>query len=79
MRTFLLLGAPNLCKSVQPHQPGSAQASTDWRTMVVTVGADSRAGDLAAISVVVHPCVTLCLGEVGPPGNQGPHSINTFH
>ena len=31
--------------------------------MVVTAGADSRAGELAAASVVVPPCVTLCPGE----------------
>ena len=31
----------------------------------------SRAGDLATTSVVVPPCVTLCLGGAGPPGNRG--------
>ena len=36
----------------------------------VTAGVDSRAGELAAASVVVPPGVTLCLGGVGPPGNR---------
>ena len=37
---------------------------------VVTVGADSRAGELAATSVVVPPCVTLCLEEAGCQGAE---------
>ena len=37
---------------------------------MVTAGADSRAGELATATVVL-PDVTLCLGEVGPPGNKG--------
>ena len=36
--------------------------------MVVTVGADSRAGELTAVSVVVPPGVTLCLEGRGQQG-----------
>ena len=38
---------------------------------VVTAGADSRAGELAAASGVVPLGVTLCLEGSGPPGNRG--------
>ena len=44
--------------------PRSIQASTEWETVVVTMGADSRAGELNA-ATVVPPCVTLCLGGSG--------------
>ena len=59
-RTLLPLGTPELCRSAPP-TPRSTQASADWETVVVTAGADSRAGELAA--TVVPPCVTLCLGQ----------------
>ena len=42
------------------------QASVDWETVVVTVGADSRAGELAAASGIIPPGVTVSLGGVGP-------------
>ena len=45
---LLPLGAPNLCRRVPPLHPQSIQASADWETWVVTVGPDSRAGDMAA-------------------------------
>ena len=61
------------------HCPGSIKASADWETVVVTVGADSRGGNLAAASVVVPPCVTLCLGRSGAARGQRPHRINSSH
>ena len=45
-----------------------ATRPVDWETVVVTGGADSRAGGLLAASVVVPPGVTLCLGEAGSQG-----------
>ena len=45
--------------------------------VVVTVGADSRAGELASTSVVVPPGVILCIGQAGPPGNRGLMGINS--
>ena len=69
--TLLPPDAPKLCRSVHPCCLRSIQARGYWETMVVTAGADSRAVDMAAASVVVPPCVTLCLREVGQPGNRG--------
>ena len=53
-------GWPQAVQISAPHPP-SLQAPTDWETLVVTVGADSRAGRLAT-ATVVPPCVTLCTG-----------------
>ena len=50
-------GAPQPCRSA-PTALRSIQASADWETVVVTVGADSSTGDLATTSVVVPPGVT---------------------
>ena len=60
-RMFLPPGTPKLCRSAPP-APGSIQASADWETVVVIVGTDSRAGELAAASGVAPPGVTQCLG-----------------
>ena len=46
---------------------------------VVTAGADSRAGEPAAATVVVPPGVTVCLGRGGAARGQGPHGINSSH
>ena len=59
--------------------PQSIQASVDWETVVVTTGADTRAGELAATSVVVPSGVTLCLGWSRAAREQGPHRINSSH
>ena len=59
--------------------PRSIQAPVDWETVVLTVGADSRTGELAAATVVVPPGVTLCLGLTGTPREQGPHKRNSSH
>ena len=45
----------------------SIQAPADWETVVVTVGADSRAGELAATTAVL-PCVTFLVA-----GNEQVH------
>ena len=51
-------------------RPRRIQAPADWETVVVTAGAESRAGELAAITVVVPPDVTLCLGESSSQGTE---------
>ena len=68
-----------LCRSVHLHHPGSIQASVDLETVVVTVGSDSRAGELADASGVVPPGVTLCLGQSGAAREQRPHRVNSSH
>ena len=52
-------GIPELCRAAPPI--GSIQAPADWETAVVTAGADSRAGELTAATVVVPSAVTLGL------------------
>ena len=69
VRTFLLPGAPELCRSVLA-DPGSFQP-VRTETTVVAVGANSRARELAAASVIVTPGATLCLGGSGMPENRG--------
>ena len=58
---LLLPDGPELCRSAPP-APWSIQALVDWETVGVTAGADSRAAQLAACTVVVPPGVTLYLG-----------------
>ena len=77
-RTLLAPGTPKLCRSAPP-APGSIQASVDWETVVVTAGADSRAGRLAAASVVIPAGETLCLRLSRATREQGPHRINSSH
>ena len=63
------LGGP-ICADQCPLPP-EHQASADWETVVVTAGADSRAGDLAPpllLFLLVSPCVW---DRVGLPGNRG--------
>ena len=71
-RTLLPPGAPH-CADQQPpppEHPGQCGLG-DW---VVTLGAESRAGELAAASGVVPPDVThLCLGWSGGAREQRPH------
>lgn len=53
--------APQSCadqRSSPLEHPGPCRLGA----VVFTAGADSRAGDLAATSLVVLPCITLCLG-----------------
>ena len=53
-------GGPKVCRSAPlppPEHPGPCELGA----VVVTAGADSRAGQLAAASVVVPPGVTLQL------------------
>ena len=69
-RTLLPLGGP---------RPQSIQAPADWETVVVTAGADSRAGELATATIVVPPDVTLYLGLSRATREQGPHKINSSH
>ena len=64
---------------ISASRPRSIQGSVDWETVVVTAGADSRAGELAAASVVVPPGVILCLGWSGATREQGPHRVNSSH
>ena len=45
----------------------------------VTVGADSRAGELAAASAIVPPGVTLCHRQSKAAREQGLHRINSSH
>ena len=52
---------PPSCADQHPC-PGSIQASVDWELQVVTLGADSIAGELAAASAVV-PLVSPCAWE----------------
>ena len=66
-------GRPQAVQISAPHHPRGIQDSADWETAVVTVGVDSRAGEMAAASGVVPPCVILCLGEVGS------HGVNSSH
>ena len=66
---------PKLCRS---RCPQSIQASAAGETVVVTAGADSRAGRLAAASHIVPPCVTLCLVGSQPPRKRGLR-INSSH
>ena len=59
-------GAPKLCRSAHLAREHPGQCGLeDWETVVVTGGADSRAGELAATSVVVPPGVTSCLERQG--------------
>ena len=55
---------PRVVQASAPY-PRNIQASAEWETAVVTMGADSRAGELNAATAVVPPCVTLCLGGSG--------------
>ena len=70
-------GHPRAVQLSAPH-PRSIQASADWEPAVVTGGADSRAGQLAVVSVV-PPAVTLCLGQGRAAREQRPHRINICH
>ena len=58
-RTLLPPGGPELCRPMAP--PPEHPGPCGLGAVVVTVGADSRAGKLAATAVVVPPGVTLCL------------------
>ena len=60
--------SPELCRSATP-TPGALGSCRLGAAVVTAVaGADSRAGELAAASVVVPSGVTLCLGGAGPQG-----------
>ena len=65
MRALLPLGSPGLYRSAP--RPRSIQATLDWKNVIVTAGADSRAGELAAANDVVPPGATVYLGGFGPP------------
>ena len=75
-RTLLLrvgLSCADQCPRRQSIQaPGSGG-------VVVSAGADSTAGELAALTVVVPPGVTLYLGLRSAAREQGPHRINSPH
>ena len=71
VRIFLWLGAPKLCRSGHPRLPGSIQAPTDWEMVVVTEGADSRDGELAATSADVLLVSRCAWDRAGPPGTRG--------
>ena len=60
MRTFLPLAPPS-CADQCP-QPLEHPGPCGLRAAIVTAGADSRAGELAAATVVVPPGVTLYRG-----------------
>ena len=72
VRTLLLLGAPNLCRSAHPClPPGASRPVRTGRLCLVTDRElDSRAGNLAA-AIFFSLLFTLHRGEVGPLGNKG--------
>ena len=67
--------------AVQIRAPPPPEHSGQFRlgAALVTVGADSKAGELAAASVVVPPGVTLCMGPSVATREQRPHRINNSH
>ena len=50
---------------------GASRPVQTGRLRYLLWGAESRAGDLAATSVVVPRAVIVCLGEAGSPGDRG--------
>ena len=72
--------APLNCEGRWPHtwspeHPGSRGLGVEGRTEE----ADSRAGEVAAKSVVFPHYVTLCQGRSRAPREHGPHRINSSH
>ena len=72
--------APLSCADQRPPHPvPGISRPVQNGTVVLTGGADSRAGELAAASLVVPPCVTVCLGLSGTTREEGLHRINSSH
>ena len=76
VRTLLPPGTPS-CADQRSPTPGASRPVWTGR-LVVTGGADSRAGELATATAIV-PCVTLCHGQSRAAGEEGPHRINSSH
>ena len=70
--------APLSCTDQRPPTP-EHPGPCGGEAAVVTAGPDSRSGELATASLVVPPCVTLCLGWSRATREQGPHRINSSH
>ena len=70
-RMLLPPGTPKLCRSAHPATLQAPRPVPTGSCGSYYRGADSRAADLPAASVVIPPCVTLCPGEARPPGNRG--------